>query len=175
MATPPTPAAAAALADPSARVVVAQPLTPAAFAPYGEVILPRDDGTPFGPTDARLELDRGTPRLYLMHLRDRQPAFDRITRHRSVTQCLATGGDPWLLAVCPPGSVDDPDATPDLARLAAFEITGAVAVKLHRGTWHAGPYFRQRDGNFFNLELSDTNEVDHHSVGIGSWRIEAGR
>jgi len=39
-----------------------------------------------------------------------------------------------------------------------------VFVKLHQATWHAGPFFS--DGqhmDFYNLELADTNVVDHHS------------
>ena len=38
-----------------------------------------------------------------------------------------------------------------------------VAIKLHRGTWHAGPFFEDDEISFLNLELSDTNELDHHS------------
>ncbi|MBD0313443.1 MAG: Ureidoglycolate hydrolase, partial [Microcoleus sp. T3-bin5] len=29
------------------------------------------------------------------------------------------------------------------------------------GTWHAGPYFDADFVDFYNLELSDTNVVDH--------------
>lgn len=153
------------------HVIAALPLTKEAFAPYGEVIEPADDGV-FNADDATLDLGRGTPRFYVMRLHDRAPHFERITRHRAVTQCLASvGGAPWLIAVCPPDDVDTPDARPDAARLAAFEIPGHVAIKLHRGTWHAGPYFDGTEASFFNLELTDTNEVDHHTVDIGPWQI----
>jgi ureidoglycolate hydrolase len=37
------------------------------------------------------------------------------------------------------------------------------AVKLHQGTWHAGPFFLTPTALFFNLELSDTNLSDHNS------------
>lgn len=159
-----------------ATVVTAHALTPESFAPYGHVIAATEDGVAFGAADASLELHRGTPRFYIMRLRDRTPVFDRITRHRAVTQCLASvGGAPWYIAVCPPDAVDEPAATPDVERLMAFAIPGDVAVKLHRGTWHAGPYFDEPVQSFFNLELSDTNQVDHHTVEIGSWRIAAAR
>jgi ureidoglycolate lyase len=36
-------------------------------------------------------------------------------------------------------------------------------VKLHRGTWHAGPFFEDAEIDFLNLELSDTNETDHQN------------
>jgi ureidoglycolate lyase len=42
-------------------------------------------------------------------------------------------------------------------------VPGSVAVKLHRGTWHAGPFFEGEDISFLNLELSDTNETDHQN------------
>lgn len=48
--------------------------------------------------------------------------------------------------------------------LAAFEIPANCFVKLHAGTWHAGPLFEEPDHvNFYNLELSDTNVVDHNT------------
>lgn len=153
-------------------VLAAQPLARAAFAAYGEVIEPADDGV-FGADEASLDLGRGVPRFYVMRLRDRAPRFERITRHRAVTQCLASvGGASWTIAVCPPDDVDVPNARPDVARLLAFQVPGDVAIKLHRGTWHAGPYFDGAEASFFNLELTDTNEVDHHTVDIGSWQID---
>jgi ureidoglycolate lyase len=148
----------------------AQPLCAERFAPYGEVLAATEDGVAAGDLDAALDLSRGRPRFYLMQLRDKAPRFDRITRHRAVTQCLASvGGAPWWLAVAPPLDVEDPAATPDLDRLAAFEVPGDVAVLLARGTWHAGPYFEAPAMSFFNLELADTNQVDHHCVELGRW------
>lgn len=154
----------------SSITITAGPPTVDAFAPFGLVLEATEDGIAAGDIDAALDLGRGTPRFYLMRLRDKPPRFDRITRHRAVTQCLASvGGAPWLLAVAPPLDPDDPDARPDLARLAAFEVPGDVAVLLHRGTWHAGPYFAEAERSFFNLELADTNQVDHHCVELGGW------
>jgi hypothetical protein len=46
-------------------------------------------------------------------------------------------------------------------------VPGHVATKLHRGTWHAGPFFDTEDEiRFVNLELSDTNEVDHQNSNL---------
>jgi ureidoglycolate hydrolase len=137
-------------------------VAPATFAPYGQLIAPSADGTPFGPSDAQLDLTNGTPRLYIMRLKSRGLAFDRITRHVRVTQCLAAvGGGEWLLAVAPPLAPDDRAAMPDPAAIRAFRISGPVGIKLHRGTWHAGPFFTAPEMDFLNLELSDTNETDH--------------
>ncbi|MEL6455656.1 MAG: Ureidoglycolate hydrolase, partial [Cyanobacteria bacterium J06623_5] len=52
-----------------------------------------------------------------------------------------------------------PQPTPEDIKV--FEIPGSCFVKLEVGTWHAGPYFDDETVNFYNLELSDTNVVDH--------------
>jgi ureidoglycolate hydrolase len=146
------------------RDLPVRPITRESFAPFGDLIAPSEDGIPFGPGDARLDLTQGTPRLYIMRLPRKGRVFRQITRHRGVTQCLAAlGGKSWLLAVAPPKGFDDPSAEPALEDIACFAIPGSVAVKLHRGTWHAGPFFEDEEINFLNLELADTNEVDHQN------------
>lgn len=148
-----------------AAILPVQPATPASLAPYATLIAAGADGAAFGSGDARLELGRGVPRFYVMRSAAGPFAVDRLTRHVQVTQCLAAlNGRAWVLALAPPGDVEDPAATPDLARLAAFRFTGGQAVALHRGTWHAGPIFAGDDADFVNLELSDTNLADHHTV-----------
>lgn len=140
------------------------PITAEAFAPYGTLLKPEEDGKPFGSDEAQLVLDRGTPRFYVMRLHRREKVFNRITRHLAVTQCLASvGGKPWLLAVAPPLDPDNPQGEPDITQLRAFLIPGDVAVAMHRSTWHAGPFFDEPTQDFFNLELADTNQVDHHN------------
>lgn len=98
-----------------------------------------------------------------MRLPKRGMTFDRITYHASVTQCLG-GLTPasWYLAVAAPsGSVQNAPAQQDVH---AFEIPAGKFVKLHQGTWHAGPLFQEDEAmDFYNLELSDTNQVDHNT------------
>ena len=143
--------------------VFAAPVTPEAFAPFGELIQATESEMPFGAGDALLDLARGQPRLYIMKLAPPGLVFRQITRHRQVTQCLgALGGKSWLLAVAPPHDVDDPAAEPAPEDIRGFLMPGDVAIKLHRGTWHAGPLFEGEAIAFLNLELSDTNERDHH-------------
>ena len=80
--------------DPSGYKTIDLPvleLTGEAFAPYGSVIAPIDDGVPFGGYDAPLDLTGGTPRLYAMRIPARGLTVTRITRHRRVTQALASG------------------------------------------------------------------------------------
>jgi ureidoglycolate hydrolase len=140
-----------------------RPLDANTFSPFGQVISTGADGKPFGADDAQLEF-RGTPRFYILPLKRREPRFRQITRHLKVTQCLASvGAKPWFLAVAPPDDPDNAEAMPDPSSIAAFWVPGNVAVKLHRSSWHAGPFFSEPTLEFFNLELSDTNKTDHFS------------
>ncbi|SRR5258708_3633073 len=141
-----------------------QPLTAEAFKPFGQVLEPTLDGRLFGPDDAQLDINRGIPRFYILSLKARPAAFRYITRHIRVTQCLAScGGKPWLIAVAPPNDPDNPQAKPDPDRIVAFHVPATLGIKLERSTWHAGPFF-SGNADFFNLELSDTNQNDHYPV-----------
>jgi len=154
------------------------------------VITATADGKPFDDHDAQLVLSPGVPRFYLMTLKARGRHFHRITRHQRCTQCLGSlGGKSWFMAVCPPSQGD----RPDLAQLRAFTIPGSCFIKLHVGTWHAGPYFEPEAGElgrgeegmgngegndrpssamvFYNLELSDTNVTDHQTY---DWATQEG-
>jgi ureidoglycolate hydrolase len=134
-------------------------ITPENFQRYGQVMFPSQDGKAFDAQEAQLNLQNGIPRFYIMRLQTRGRKFHKITRHTKCTQCLGSlEGKDWLIAVCPPhNSVDEPA----LEEIAAFRIPGNCFIKLEVGTWHAGPYFEHEFVDFYNLELSDTNVVDH--------------
>lgn len=141
----------------------AQPIISEAFAPFGQVIFPSADEVPFGPQDAQLKLDAGTPRFYIMTLTNRGTRFRTITRHQRCTQCLgALEGKDWFIAVAPPGAAEQPNPQD----IRAFHIPGHCFIKLEVGTWHAGPYFRHPTVSFYNLELSDTNITDHYTYNL---------
>ena len=140
-------------------------ITSSNFQPYGQLIIPTDDGKLFDETDAVLTLQKGTPRFYIMRLKHRGRIFSKITRHSLCTQCLgSSNGHEWLIAVCPP-SIEN---KPDLSRLRAFRIPGNCFIKMEVGTWHAGPYFDRKAMDFYNLELSDTNIVDHFTYNFAT-------
>lgn len=146
--------------------LVATPITAESFAPFGKLIEPTEDGTPAGDIDRALDLSGGRPRFYIMALTHRPLSVSRITRHTQATQVLAAvGGLPWLLAVAPKNADSD---KPDPAAIRAFTIPGNVAVLLERGAWHAGPYFESAEMSFFNLELDDTNIVDHATCDLAA-------
>ena len=135
------------------------------FQPYGELVTPSPDGKAFDASDAVLKLDSGIPRFYIMHLKRRGRTFNKITRHSLCTQCLGSlNGKNWLMAVCPPSVA----TAPDIDRLKAFRIPGNYFIKLEVGTWHAGPYFDDEAIDFYNLELSDTNVVDHFTYNFAA-------
>ena len=144
--------------------ILAEPLQDDDFAPFGVVIRPTADGTPAGPIDRVLDLNQGRPRFYILALTARSLVVKAITRHHQTTQALASvGGAEWFLLVAPP----DPDSDrPAIEALRAFRIPGDVAILMKRGTWHAGPYFLTDTMNFFNLELEDTNIVDHDTCNL---------
>jgi ureidoglycolate hydrolase len=140
------------------KVLKAEQINSDNFKPYGQVISASVDGKPFDQEDAQLNLNNGIPRFYIMRLHQKGRKFSRITRHQHCTQCLGSlEGKDWLMAVAPPSQRDEPD----LEQLAAFRIPGNCFIKLDVGTWHAGPYFNHEFVDFYNLELSDTNVVDH--------------
>ncbi|WP_017327954.1 ureidoglycolate lyase [Synechococcus sp. PCC 7336] len=140
-------------------------LTAEAFSPYGQAIWATADGKPFGREDAKLILDRGVPRFYIMHLQRRSFRFHEITRHCQCTQCLGSlDGKEWFLAVAPPGEKSHPEPE----EITVFRIPGSCFVKLDLGTWHAGPYFEGDSVDFYNLELSNTNIGDRETVDMRS-------
>ncbi|KAK2404181.1 ureidoglycolate hydrolase [Trifolium repens] len=166
----------------SEKVVTVKPIeaTPSTFKDYGQVIEPSPDHQGFGPHDAQLDLTQGIPRFYIMHLENRPLEFSNITHHASVTQCLGSiGGNVWYLGVAKPSIVDSNEikddtgktvvqsrsshfyAPPAIEDVKVFKISGSKFLKLNRGTWHAGPLFKSDAMDFYNLELSNTNVIDH--------------
>ncbi len=141
----------------TSRQLKALEITSENFQRFGQVIFPGIDGAA-ELTEARLNLQNGTPRFYIMRLQGRGLKFHTITRHMQCTQCLGSlEGKEWFIAVCPPND----NTVPVLADIAAFRIPGNCFIKLEIGTWHAGPYFESDFVDFYSLELNDTNIVDH--------------
>lgn len=147
----------------------AQLVTAEKFKRYGQVIFASIDGKPYDTEDAQLNLQNGIPRFYIMRLHHKGRKFHTITRHVQCTQCLGSlAGKDWLIAVAPPSN----DAVPKLEDIAAFRIPGNCFIKLELGTWHAGPYFDHEFVEFYNLELSDTNSVDHFTHNLLNHQLE---
>lgn len=165
----------------------AEPLTQEAFAPFGDVIEALPEDAPVGKNDANVSLNRGTPRLYIMRLRNRPLKFERLTHHASVTQTLGavgSNGEPWYLAVSAPTILKEGEDSgslrsrsghsffpPPLSSVRVFRIESQQMVNLHTATWHQGPFFRTAAMDFYNLELSNTGEVDHTCHGFNGIKV----
>lgn len=133
------------------------------FAPYGQVISAAENEKHYDEEDAQLVLDRGIPRFYIMRLRQTGLRFHHIARHVQCTQCLGSIAAPdWFMGVAPPSKA----AKPSFEDIVAFRIPGNCFIKLHLGTWHAGPLFNGESIDFYNLELSDTNINDFDTCNL---------
>lgn len=142
------------------KQLLALEVSPENFRRYGQVIWSAKDGKSYNGEDAQLNLENGTPRFYLMRLNHTGRKFHKLTRHVECTQCLGSlEGKEWWIAVAPPSEGE----IPVWEEIATFRIPGNCFIKLEVETWHAGPYFDGEFVDFYNLELSDTNVVDHFS------------
>ena len=144
-----------------------QPIRPEdpRFARCGKLLLPQADPAPFGSAAAELYFAaEGKPRFYLMRVRRRPPVVAAMTAHQCVSQCLGSADAcPWWLAVAPPGQSQKEISS---ASILLLKLLPGEGFKLHPGIWHAGPYFEGDSALFFNLELHNTNEVDHNCCGV---------
>jgi ureidoglycolate hydrolase len=139
--------------------LVAQDITEASFLDYGQPIVPVGDLTPYSDHDAKLYFDAGSIRFYVMQLEHPDESVVAMTRHTHCSQCLGSAdAEPWWIAVAAP---DLSSEAIDSSTLKLFRIEPRQAIKLHPGTWHAGPYFKSKTAAFYNLELSNTKIADH--------------
>lgn len=114
----------------------AQVLTQDSFKPFGWVIEPEVDGTPFdAASHAELQLSQGQPRFYIMRVpEERGMTIYSITQHKQVSQCLgAAASSPhcWFLAVASPDLQH-----PSVHDVIVFQIPPSKIVKLHPSTWY---------------------------------------
>ncbi|MEY2398473.1 MAG: hypothetical protein QOJ00_1647 [Actinomycetota bacterium] len=112
-------------------VVMAEPLTDEAFAPFGQVI---DTG------DMVMELSDGEEfMLNVLSYDRRELKVDHLNRHHKATQALvALAGKPTLLVVA--AKEFDFSTRDHLKHIRAFICDGTAGVNLSLATWHWGPY-----------------------------------
>ena len=78
------------------------------FPALRSVIFAAVDGKSFDAEDARLNLQNGVPRFYIMRLREKGRKFGKITRHVECISVWALEGNHWLMAVAPLGIAINP-------------------------------------------------------------------
>jgi ureidoglycolate lyase len=141
--------------------VTAEPLTAAAFAPFGQLI---SEG------DCVMELRDGEAfHLNVLHYERAPLVVDHLNRHHKATQALvALAGKPTLLVVAP--AENDFSTRDDLDSVRAFVCDGTAGVNLALGTWHWGPYPIHDHVDLVNVQgrgFADDNEVAHLERDLG--------
>jgi len=124
------------------RRVVAEPVVPEHWAPFGWIPVPDTDAAD---GTHRLEFTWGDPHVNLIsHAPDEIEhdtdglRCDRMYRHETHTQVLLALNGPSVIAVAPPGT--DLSSSDGTAGVRAFRLEPFQSVVLHRGTWHWGPF-----------------------------------
>lgn len=151
------------------RRLTAQPLTAAAFAPFGDVIS----------VDGRLGKDanQGTAQRFdfcakfatsrpgakhnLAVFRAQPRALplkvELVERHPCSSQAfLPLSVSRYLVCVAP----NLPDGKPDLQGLKAFVVPGTVGINYHQGTWHHPMVALDRESDFAMLAWEDGSPSD---------------
>ena len=142
-------------------VVQAEPLTAAAFAPFGQVI---------ATGDMVMELRDGEQFALNVLSYDHRPLVcDHLNRHHKATQALvALAGRPTLIVVAPPDL--DFSTRDHCAGIRAFVCDGTAGVNIALSTWHWGPYPLMDHVDLVNVQgagfLHD-NEVAHLERDLG--------
>jgi ureidoglycolate hydrolase len=122
-------------------VLVAEPLTPESFAPFGA--LPSDEGTEHDVADVEFLLADGHVN-YIRHVRHEVPSGDvglrceLLNRHDTHTQTLMPVDGDAVVVVAP--SAVDFDEPAHVETVRAFFVERGRCVHLWRGTWHWGPF-----------------------------------
>ena len=153
-----------------ARPITIEPLSAAAFAPFGQVIAL--DGTTHYPINngmteryhdlARIELG-GVHARPLLSLFRGQPyalplSLTLVERHPLGSQAfIPLLGNPFLIVVAPLGDVPESE----LAR--AFISNGRQGVNYHRGVWHHPVLTIEKRDDFLVVDRSGSgNNCDEH-------------
>jgi ureidoglycolate lyase len=140
------------------RQVAPQPLTPEAFAPFGDVIAASDQTLPrpinHGHTRryhdlADLDVTGGGGRPLVAIFRSQPlavPVLKIVERHPLSSQAfIPLQPRDWLVAVAPAGAFDP-------AALTVFRAAGGQGVNYRRGVWHHFLLALQPDSDFLVIE-----------------------
>jgi len=142
---------------PEEHVVVAQPITTEAFAPFGQLLATEPD-------EAVITVREGEEWVLNVLSYDHRPLVcDHLNAHHKATQMLVPlDKRPALVVVAPAGTTFDTPA--DLEHVRAFVLDGSAAVNLSFGTWHWGPYPVGDHVDLLNLQgrgFANDNEIAH--------------
>lgn len=149
------------------RVLTAAPLTPEAFRPFGQVLMPASEASHRSEFAARLENYRINATLNMAFIRaiaTREPLVVRtLERHAfSAQSFVPVEGTRYLVVVCPAA----PGGEPDAERGAAFAAQGDQAVNYAAGVWHAPHAVLDGPGTFIMLRWDVGNDQDTELIEV---------
>jgi ureidoglycolate lyase len=150
-------------------IVQAKPLTPDAFAPFGQVLMGLGKGPERYAFAARMQNDRPEARPNMTFMRVNLAAqpirIKSLERHVYSNQTfIPLNGTVQLVAVC----LSDGEGRPMLEQLLAFVATGAQTVNYNANTWHAPRTAIRAPGEFIMFRWDDGTDLDTES-----WPLEA--
>jgi len=142
-------------------IVHTNPLTPEAFAPFGQVLMGPGQGPERYAFAARMQNERAAARPNMTFMRvalaARPIRIKSLERHVYSNQTfIPLNGTCQLVAVCPSGG----NGQPLLEQLLAFVATGAQAVNYNANTWHAPRTAIRGPGEFIMFRWDDGTDLD---------------
>lgn len=126
--------------------IAIEPLTPEAFAPFGQVIGRRNDPPLFQGGNARtwgvdFEVDGKMELHFADFTHQAELEFSLVERHFAVTQAFVPlNNDSSVTVFAAPTDPDDPTAIPNTKDFRAFYIDGTQGVMMWKGTWHSSRF-----------------------------------
>lgn len=147
-------------------IIHPMPLSEEAFAPYGQVVMKAQGGVERRPWSANVTNLRAQAKANITYMSLAAANYpvkvEVLERHPFSHQMFVPlEGTHHLLLVCP----SLPDGTPDVAKIVAFEATGAQSVNYDANIWHAPRTVLFRPGAFVMLRWDTGAEADteiHH-------------
>jgi ureidoglycolate lyase len=145
------------------RKILASPLTPEAFAPWGQVLA--SNGNPaqrdeYAASTDNLR-DHAKLNITFMRVAQRAPQVKAIERHpHSMQLFVPMNGACYLAVVCPAL----PDGRPDIENVTAFVAHGGQAVNYDAGAWHGPLCVLDRPGDFTMIRHDDGGPEDTELV-----------
>lgn len=143
------------------RTIVAEPITPEAFAPYGDVLeCPAEPGRVYfdqGLANGRPEVGASLSLAHVAPLAEMPLSVVRMERHEFSSQSfMPLDASRYVIVVAPKAAGGGPDA--DKAR--AFWVPGDVGVTYHINVWHHPMVVLDRAARFAVVMFRDAGPRD---------------